>query len=53
MRERVAAVGGELRIGAGPAGGFLVEARLPAAPPPPERVEPAVRDGEITAGAGR
>jgi signal transduction histidine kinase len=53
MRERVAAVGGELRIGAGPAGGFLVEARLPAAPPPPEPVEPAVRDGEITAGAGR
>jgi len=31
MRERVAAVGGELWIGPAPAGGFLVEARLPAA----------------------
>ncbi|WP_211238428.1 sensor histidine kinase [Actinomadura rifamycini] len=31
MRERVAAVGGELRTGAGPLGGFVVEAVLPAA----------------------
>ncbi|MFI1394315.1 sensor histidine kinase [Streptomyces sp. NPDC020681] len=31
MRERVAAVGGELRSGPAPGGGFLVEARLPAA----------------------
>ena len=30
MRERAAAVGGELRTGAAPGGGFLVEARLPA-----------------------
>jgi signal transduction histidine kinase len=30
MRERVAAVGGELRTGPGRAGGFLVEAALPA-----------------------
>jgi signal transduction histidine kinase len=29
MRERAAAVGGELRTGAATAGGFLVEARLP------------------------
>ncbi|MFB9191792.1 sensor histidine kinase [Actinomadura verrucosospora] len=29
MRERAAAVGGDLRIGPGPAGGFLVEATLP------------------------
>ncbi|MGR6923671.1 sensor histidine kinase [[Actinomadura] parvosata] len=29
MRERAAAVGGELRTGAAPGGGFLVEARLP------------------------
>ncbi|WP_406735167.1 sensor histidine kinase [Streptomyces sp. NBC_01108] len=29
MRERVAAVGGELRAGPAPGGGFLVEARLP------------------------
>jgi signal transduction histidine kinase len=32
MRERAAAVGGELRTGPGRAGGFLVEARLPTAP---------------------
>jgi signal transduction histidine kinase len=31
MRERAVAVGGELRTGAAPGGGFLVEARLPAA----------------------
>ncbi|XRQ15484.1 sensor histidine kinase [Actinomadura welshii] len=31
MRERAAAVGGELRAGPGPVGGFLVEATLPAA----------------------
>ncbi|WP_406289026.1 sensor histidine kinase [Embleya sp. NBC_00896] len=30
MRERAASVGGELRTGATPAGGFLVEAALPA-----------------------
>ena len=30
MRERAAAVGGELRTGAAPGGGFLVEAWLPA-----------------------
>jgi signal transduction histidine kinase len=29
MRERAAAVGGELRVGTGTAGGFLVEASLP------------------------
>jgi signal transduction histidine kinase len=29
MRERAAALGGELRAGAGPAGGFRVRARLP------------------------
>jgi len=29
MRERAAAVGGELRVGATPGGGFLVEAELP------------------------
>ncbi len=31
MRERAAAVGGELRISAGRGGGFIVEARLPVA----------------------
>jgi signal transduction histidine kinase len=31
MRERAAAVGGELRAGAGTSGGFVVEARLPFA----------------------
>ena len=30
MRERAAAAGGELRIGAAPGGGFLIEATLPA-----------------------
>jgi signal transduction histidine kinase len=29
MRERAAAVGGELRAGAATGGGFLVEAQLP------------------------
>ncbi|MFF2852425.1 sensor histidine kinase [Streptomyces sp. NPDC058001] len=29
MRERVAAVGGELSVGPAPGGGFLIEARLP------------------------
>ncbi|HXW44963.1 MAG TPA: sensor histidine kinase [Streptosporangiaceae bacterium] len=32
MRERAAAVGGELRTGPAPGGGFLVEATLPAKP---------------------
>ncbi|TDD61030.1 sensor histidine kinase, partial [Actinomadura rubrisoli] len=32
MRERAAAVGGDLRTGPGPVGGFLVEATLPSAP---------------------
>ena len=31
MRERAAAVGGDLRVGSAPVGGFLVEATLPAA----------------------
>jgi signal transduction histidine kinase len=30
MRERAAAVGGTLRTGPAPGGGFLVEAMLPA-----------------------
>jgi signal transduction histidine kinase len=30
MRERAAAAGGELRIGAAPGSGFLIEATLPA-----------------------
>jgi len=34
MRERAAAVGGELRAGAATVGGFLVEARLPGASEP-------------------
>ncbi|MBB4775391.1 sensor histidine kinase [Actinomadura welshii] len=34
MRERAAAVGGRLRAGPGPLGGFLVEATLPAAEAP-------------------
>jgi signal transduction histidine kinase len=29
MRERAAAVGGQLRFGQGTAGGFLIEATLP------------------------
>ena len=29
MRERAAAAGGELRTGAAPGGGFLIEATLP------------------------
>jgi signal transduction histidine kinase len=33
MRERVAALGGDLRTGPGPIGGFLVDARLPAGTP--------------------
>jgi signal transduction histidine kinase len=33
MRERAAAAGGELRTGAAPGGGFLVEATLPAKSP--------------------
>jgi signal transduction histidine kinase len=33
MRERVAAVGGEIEIGPKSRGGFLVRARLPVAPP--------------------
>jgi signal transduction histidine kinase len=32
MRERAATVGGSLRTGAAPGGGFLVEAVLPAKP---------------------
>jgi signal transduction histidine kinase len=35
MRERAAAVGGELRAGAATVGGFLVEARLPGTCEPP------------------
>ncbi len=31
MRERAAAVGGDLRVGSAPVGGFMVEATLPAA----------------------
>ena len=31
MRERAAAVGGDVRVGAAPVGGFMVEATLPAA----------------------
>ncbi|WP_422744820.1 sensor histidine kinase [Micromonospora sp. WMMD754] len=43
MGERVRALGGSLTTGAGPAGGFLVRARLPLRPgPPPVRV-PAAR----------
>ncbi len=38
MRERAAAVGGELRVGSAPVGGFLVEATLPAAGRAPETV---------------
>ncbi|MEV3924672.1 sensor histidine kinase [Actinomadura coerulea] len=34
MRERAAAVGGDLRTGPGPAGGFLVEATLPVGEEP-------------------
>lgn len=34
MYERVAAVGGELHLGARPRGGYLVRARFPAAPKP-------------------
>lgn len=49
MRERVAAAGGELWTGPGPAGGFLVEARLPAPGPAPRPSEsapaPAVEAG--------
>jgi signal transduction histidine kinase len=30
MRERAAAAGGDLRTGAAPGGGFLIEATLPA-----------------------
>ncbi|MDQ2815038.1 MAG: sensor histidine kinase, partial [Actinomycetota bacterium] len=30
MRERATAAGGELRTGAAPGGGFLIEATLPA-----------------------
>ncbi|MFI7215531.1 sensor histidine kinase [Micromonospora maritima] len=43
MGERVRALGGSLTTGPGPAGGFLVRARLPLRPgPPPVRV-PAAR----------
>jgi signal transduction histidine kinase len=38
MRERAAAVGGELRVGSAPVGGFLVAATLPAAGRTPETV---------------
>jgi signal transduction histidine kinase len=38
MRERAAAVGGGLRVGSTPVGGFLVEATLPAAGRTPEAV---------------
>ncbi|MDL4775528.1 sensor histidine kinase [Actinomadura xylanilytica] len=43
MRERAAAVGGALRTGSAPTGGFLVEATLPAA---------ATADGATTEAAG-
>ncbi|MDR1998699.1 MAG: sensor histidine kinase [Frankiaceae bacterium] len=39
MRERAAAVGGQLRAGPAQLGGFLVEAALPAAPAAPVLVE--------------
>ena len=38
MRERAAAAGGRLSVGAAPVGGFLVEATLPAARRTPEAV---------------
>jgi signal transduction histidine kinase len=43
MRERVETLGGSLRAGPAPGGGFLVEARLPLLPadPPATIVEPA------------
>ncbi len=34
MRERVQLFGGELEVGPGPAGGFLVRARLPTGTEP-------------------
>jgi signal transduction histidine kinase len=45
MRERAAAVGGELRVGAAPGGGFLVEAELPGAAD-----QPAVTEQQGTPG---
>ncbi|MEO8907902.1 MAG: histidine kinase [Microbacteriaceae bacterium] len=38
MRERVLAVGGSIRLGAKPRGGYLVRATFPLAPPAEERV---------------
>ncbi|MET7831714.1 histidine kinase [Micromonospora sediminicola] len=43
MGERVRALGGSLTTGAGPAGGFLVRARLPLRPGPPPVRLPAAR----------
>ncbi len=58
MRERAAAVGGELTTGAAPGGGFLVQATLPAdparvAPRDSTAGAPGVAPRDSTAGAAR